>query len=820
MVKYLRYVVPLLAVISLGSRINANEPDARGVAFFEKKIRPVLVQHCYRCHSVEAQKKRRLRGGLLVDSRTGLLKGGDTGPAVVPGKASKSLLLEALHYKNEDLQMPPSEKLPDDVIADFTRWVIMGAPDPRDGKAVVKKYTIDIEAGRKFWSFRRLQEVNVPAVTTAEWPRGDVDRFVLAKLESTKLQPVGDAPSRQLVRRLYFDLVGLPPSPQQTEEFLKQVKKDRPSAITKLVDRLLASPRFAERWGRHWLDVARYGESNGGTKNTLWPDAWRYRDYVIRSFHEDKPFHQFVLEQIAGDLLPAKDDEQRRQQKVATAFLAMGSQPANAPKVEVVGEQLDVLGRAFLGISIGCARCHDHKFDPVPTRDFYAMAGVMFNTEIKDDAPLNKIDKSERKTYKNFQRSLSSATRKISKARDRLAQLTNQANLRHLPWQDWEALIQKFPKGRRRNGEKALKELRQGLAQLDKLKKAGVPDIHQAVAVGDRPAKGRRFVNAKIHIRGSDKNLGDEVPRGVMQILYTSEPAKIGENESGRLQMAKTIYKHPLVARVMVNRIWHHLFGRGLVRTVDNFGTLGERPSHPHLLEWLAARFVAENWSVKKTIRRIVLSRAYQLSDGIPKNATSNPQATDPDNVLVWRHSRRRLDAESIRDSILAASGVLDLSPPSRFELLVYHSEMSNLKAMDRIKKRAVYLPVNRGVSTDVMAVFNFPPADLVVGRRETASVPTQALFMLNSPLVLEHSQHMARRLLKNSTMSDPQRIDHACRLVWGRPATAEEKTQALSFISKHKQLNNQPPSEIQQLDAWAAFCQSLFCSAEFRFLR
>ncbi len=809
---------PLVGLL-ICSVANSAETDAKGIDFFEKKIRPVLVERCYRCHSVEAQKNRKLRGGLLLDSKQGLLKGGDTGPAVIPSNTKKSLLLKALHYKNEDLQMPPSGKLSERVIADFTLWIEMGAPDPRDKKTIVKKYEIDIEAGRKFWSLRPLQKQTPPKVKDKQWPLGEVDQFLLAKLESKNLNSVDDAHPRQLVRRLYIDLIGMPPNPEQIRDFIQRAKQNRRMAIQQTVDHLLASPRFGERWGRHWLDVARYGESNGGTKNTLWPDAWRYRKYVIDSFNKDMPFYQFVLEQIAGDLLHANDESDRKRQQVATAFLAMGSQPANALKVEVIGEQLDVMGRAFLGISIGCARCHDHKFDPVPTRDFYAMAGILFNTEILDDAPLNQFDKKQRKEYKNLLRGLVSATRTISKSRERLNELTKGRNIRHFPWQPWEQTISKLPEGIQKKARKTLEEMTQAETNLAKLRKGGPPNIHEAVMAKDRPGKGRRFINAKIHIRGSEKNLGEEIPRGVMQVLYTGEPETIGEQESGRLQLAKAINNHPLVARVMVNRIWHHLFGRGIVRTVDNFGTLGERPSHPDLLEWLAAKFIEENWSVKKMVRRIVLSRAYQLSDNIPEEARQELMDLDPDNVLIWRHSRRRLDAESIRDSILAASGMLDVTPPDRFDLLVYHSQTNDIKAMDKINKRAVYLPVNRGVSTDVMAVFNFPPADLVVGRRETASVPTQALFMLNSPLVIEHSQRLAKRLLDNK-LSDFQRLDEACLWILGRTATNEEKSLLLNFITNHQKQNQQTPDEVQTLDAWAACCQSLFCSAEFRFVR
>lgn len=597
-----RWFVSLISVLALPLIAPAADNE-QGIDFFEKKIRPVLVKQCYRCHSAEAQAKKRLKGNLFVDTRAGLLKGGDTGPAVIQHDVKKSLLLKALNYENKAFEMPPAGKLPESVIADFTQWIEMGAPDPRGGKVVQKKYDIDIEAGRKFWSIRPLQKYQIPKVNDKAWPKNDVDRFILAKLEEKKLKPLPDADARLLVRRIYFDLIGMPPTPEQIHDFLQAEKQNRSGAIASLVDHLLASPRFGERWGRHWLDVARYGESNGGTKNTLWPDAWRYRDYVIDAFNQDKPFHQFVREQIAGDLLPTKNDNDRRDNVIATGFLAMGSKTPAVPRMEIIGEQLDVLGRAFLGISIGCARCHDHKFAPVPTRDFYAMAGMMLNTQIQDGKPfasLNDFDKSAGKKYKDFQRNLTTATRAIEKAKDRLAELTTQANQRRYPGQGWEEVIAQLPGGQRAKAESTLKDLNKAQTDLEKLRREGVPDIHQAVGVVDRAAKGRNWLNAKIHIRGSEQNLGEEVPRSVMQVLHVGELPTIEGNRSGRDQLAASIHRHPLTARVMVNRLWHHLHGRGIVRTVDNFGTLGESPSHPELLDWLASRFVEENWSVKR----------------------------------------------------------------------------------------------------------------------------------------------------------------------------------------------------------------------------
>ncbi|GIW78200.1 MAG: hypothetical protein KatS3mg105_0007 [Gemmatales bacterium] len=371
----------------------------KGIDFFEKKIRPVLVQECYRCHS----SAKRQRGGLVLDTRAGIRKGGDTGPAVVPGKPEKSLLLTALRYKG-DLQMPPRGKLPDEVIADFEKWIAQGAPDPRDGKTVAK-HGIDMEAGRKFWAFQPFKKSPLPEVSDVAWPFNDIDRFILARLEAGKIKPGSDADRVTLIRRAYFDLIGLPPPLEKIDAFVNDTS---PKAFEKVVDELLASPHFGERWGRHWLDVARFAESTGGGRSLLLKEAWRYRDYVIESFNADKPYNRFVAEQIAGDLLPASSPNERAQNLIATAFLALGPtnyelQDKQVLEVDVIDEQLDTIGRAFLGLTIGCARCHDHKFDPIPTRDYYALAGIFKSTQtlIHDNVsrwveqPLPLTDKEE-----------------------------------------------------------------------------------------------------------------------------------------------------------------------------------------------------------------------------------------------------------------------------------------------------------------------------------------------------------------------------------------------------------------------------------------
>ncbi|MGE3806457.1 MAG: DUF1549 domain-containing protein, partial [Gemmataceae bacterium] len=488
---------------------RAADPSPADLEFFEKRIRPVLVEHCYQCHSTKA---KRVRGGLLVDSRAGLLKGGDTGPALVPGKPNESLLLKAMRF--DEIQMPPRGKLPATVLVDFEKWIARGAADPRAG-SVAKARGIDLEDGRKFWAFQMPRRSTPPPVKDRDWPRSDVDRFILAPLEAQGLTPVGDASRAQFVRRLYFDLTGLPPTAAEVEAFTNDKGAD---AYEKLVDRLLASPRYGERWGRHWLDVARYADTVGGGGNYTHDTAWRYRDYVIRSFNNDKPFDRFVQEQVAGDLMEARDNAEKSEQMIATAFLVLGPKELaeydkEKLRMDVVDEQIDTCGRSFLALTLGCSRCHDHKFDPVPITDYYALAGIFRSTVTIP--PKNKGG----------------------------------------PLSDW--MRRPLPDG---SGEV--------MAVMD-----------------DKQPR-----NSRIHIRGDVHNLGAEVERGFISVALYGDRPEISKTESGRLELAQWLGSkaNPLTARVMVNRVWQHLLGAGLVPSVDNFGIRGERPSHPELLDLLA----------------------------------------------------------------------------------------------------------------------------------------------------------------------------------------------------------------------------------------
>jgi hypothetical protein len=776
----------------------AEKPAAPAhLAFFEKSIRPVLVKECYSCHAKTAKK---VRGGLTLDTRAGLRKGGDTGPAIVPGEPAKSLLIKALKHQKDKLKMPPKKKLSDEVIADFEKWITLGAPDPREGAVRVAKNEIDIEKGRKFWSFQPPRKLPPPKVRNAAWPRGAIDRFLLAGLEAKGLKPVGDADPRALIRRLHFDLTGLPPSPEEVEAFVKKGRS--PAALAAAVDRLLASPRFGERWGRHWLDVARYAESSGRTANFAYPHAWRYRDYVIAAFNKDKPYDQFVREQLAGDLLSAKNDKDKAEALIATGFLAIGPKAHDEFnrrrfQMDVADEQIDATFQAFQGLTVACARCHDHKFDPIPQKDYYALAGIFRSTETCHGTI---------RVFLNFH-----ATRMLPLPKDAgvttpLEPLTEEGR----------AAIEKQIKdlrGQSRNltGRNAffrriflndrISTLRSRLSLYDS---DGTP---RAVAMGVR--EGRSIADSRLYVRGELDQPGETVKRGFPQVLTTKQPA-IREG-SGRRELADWIAAkdNPLTARVMVNRVWLHLFGRGLVPTPDNFGASGLRPSNQALLDHLAVAFVENGWSVKKLIRTIVLSRAYQLSSHHDKKNFD----ADPDNVLVWRMPRRRLEAEALRDTILAVAGRLDLTPPKGSAIsrggegnVAFRFFSGDPDASST--HRTVYLSIVRDRVPEMLTLFDFPDASLIIGERATTTVPAQALYLMNNAFVIRSAEAMADRLLA-AKGEDADRLKLAYQLCYSRPPSSVELEKAKQFLAAYG-------SKHPRRATWAALCQAFFASAEF----
>lgn len=777
--------------------------DSAKIEFFEKRVRPALAKYCYECHSAKSEK---VKGGLFLDTKTGIRKGGEIGPAIVPGDLRESLLIEAIHWKNEDLQMPPKKKLPDAIVKVLEDWVRMGAPDPRTGQTVVKD-EIDIEEGKKFWAFQPLVREE-PKVRNQKWSRSPIDRFVEAGFEAKGLSPAPDADKATLIRRVFFDLTGLPPVPDQLEGFLAN---DDPDAFEQVVDRLLASPQFGVRWGRHWLDVARYAESNGMERNAAFPHAWRFRDYVVDSFNEDKPFDQFVREQVAGDLLPGKTTDERI---VATGFLAMGPKSLNNRntaefKMDLVDEQIDVTTRAFMGLTVACARCHDHKFDPIATEDYYSMAGIFKSTH----ALFGGSGSGVRQTTKLIE--LQDGRKEPGEPKTDYAKLigANQAELRSLNKK--VAVIKKELKGKYKEDpiyqetvsmiKKTQAVVKKNRAKLAKSKKQT-----GSLAMGAREGKPE---NAKVHIRGNIATLGKVVPRGFPQVLDFSD-MQIDPAQSGRLQLAEWIADpaNPLTPRVLANRVWHHLFGRGIVRTVDNFGQTGERPSNFPLLDYLATRFVENGWSVKKLVREVVLSRAYQLSSiHDPANAK-----IDPDNAFFWKMNQRRLDAESMRDAMLAVSGRLILSPAEGSPVQNMDGNLGrNVKQLEELRKakldnRSIYLPVVRQAIPNVLKTFDFAEPSIIVGRRDVTTVPTQALFLLNSDFVITQSKALAEGLAQ---VRKEDQINHAFRLLFARPPTSGEKIRTQSFLDDCMKY------EDSELQAWTTVCQALLASAEFRYL-
>jgi hypothetical protein len=801
--------ITLLLGVNSRAEDAAQPDDPKGLEFFESKIRPVLAQQCYACHSTAAGKAE---SGLLLDSRERIRSGGDRGPAVVPRDAKSSILLSAITHADADLKMPPKkDRLPDAILADFRAWIEMGAPDPRTSSAATTvKSTIDLESARRFWSLQKPKLHPLPATTNPAWAKRDLDHFILAKLTDHKLNPSPDADPTTLLRRLHFDLIGLPPTPADIERFTAfspstslplSPSEQFENLYAAEIDRLLASPQFGERFGRHWLDVARFAESSGKEANISFPDAWRYRDYVIDAVNADIPFDRFITEQIAGDLLPAGSDAERARLLIATGFLAVG--PKNLDEgnqlqffADVIDEQIDAVTKAVTASSVACARCHNHKFDPYSMEDYYALAGIFASTKTffgTHVSPANRVGGDPLV----LPREAGAAILHPSLPPKKVAELT--AQLAALKAEKAETLRDALRIFWTSGGIKG---------QLDKVDETGRA-LPLAMGTLDR----EKIFDAPLLERGEIGRAGKTIPRGFPRVVELANAPNIPSDQSGRLELAHwlTHPDHPLTARVIVNRVWRHLFGAGLVRTVDNFGVTGEPPSHPELLDTLAVRFMADGWSLKKLVREIALSRTYRQA------STYNEAAfqTDPDNRLLWRMTKRRIDAESIRDAMLAASGELDTTRPAGSlvakkigdrPISLIGLDTSLPADLDGTRHRSVYLPVLRDRLPDVLDLFDFAEPSLVTGDRETTNVPLQALYLLNGPFVQARATALAQRLTKETTDNE-QRIHRAFIICLGRPPDADEAKIAAEFLNTKDE-----PEKIL-----AAFCQSLFATAEFR---
>ena len=752
--------------------VPSGADDTPGLEYFETHIRPLLAEHCFQCHSADAEK---LKANLYLDSRAGWKIGGDSGPAIVPGDPDQSLLIQAVSHTNGDLKMPPKTRLSEPEIEKLKTWISMGAPDPREGQIKRSAAEIDLAKGREFWAFKPPLVHPLPDVKNTSWPANYIDHFILARLEEADLTPADDAPKQTLLRRIYYDLVGLPPSPEEMRAFLAD---NSSAAFENVINHLLARPEFGERWGRHWLDVTRYAESSGGGRSLVFPDAWRFRDYVIDSFNKDKPYNQLILEHLAGDILEHDSVEQRNDQLIGSGYLVLGAlnyelQDHELLRMEFVDEQIDTIGRTFLGMTLGCARCHDHKFDPIPTTDYYALAGIFLSTE-----SMGKGSAASGVT--------SFATTQL--AVNNPAEIAQQQASLNALTKDIAAL-KKLPK----------EEQAPHLKELETQRKALTENLQNLQPKTMAPSESTSPADDYVRIRGQVRNKGEKVPRGFISVaMKPGTSAAIAEHSSGRLELARWIAdsNNPLTSRVMVNRVWKHLLGEGLVRTPDNFGETGELPSHPELLDNLALKFTNNVWSVKTLIREIVLSRTYQLS------SLSEPN-DDPENRLLSRANRKRLEAESIRDTALVISGTLNsqrggntLSNPGQYDLNYKFNTL----------RRSIYVPWFRNSMLDLFEVFDAANPNLVVGKRPVTNLPTQALFLMNSPFIHEQSQLTAKRLIQNQAT-----IAHAYQLILCRPPSASELASTENFLSQF--------APLEQKEAWTQICQTLFACVDFRFL-
>jgi cytochrome c553 len=1109
---------------------NATQTEADQRQHFEKQIRPLLAEHCWSCHGPESAESE-----LRLDSLDGLLEGGSRGPAVVPGQPEKSLMISAVNHADR-LQMPPKLKLPPAEVAVLVNWVRDGAYWP-DARAVekperVRKVTPDVlrDEDRQFWAFQPVRRAPLPEVQDASWARGPSDMFIRQRLEQEQLSPVAAADSATLLRRAAFDLLGLPPAPDDRDDFWKDPEQDR---FDRLLDRLLASPRYGERWGRHWLDIARYGDSNGLDENLAFANAFRYRDYVVRSLNRDKPYDQFVREQIAGDLIfdPAATTEATAVQSdpfdplIATGFLALGAKmlAEDDPlkmQMDIVDEQVDTVGKAFMGLTLGCARCHDHKYDPLSMSDYYALAGIFKSTKTMEnfsvvakwqERPLatpdqiaqlsqiqTRIDSQQKKldqqiaalnqeilaeVRKHSDAYLLAAAAQIWQERTRRsigtvlgiaatpqpttpavepaagsattvqvveAESYQRGNaLKHfqgygegigvilsngnggwhaeydlsVPEAGWYQLEVRYAAAASRPTELSINgklvrsdalrevtgswnpdtqkwhvegvfELQSGmnlvrlsrfepLPHIDKILIAKVDRVldvaalfaaeSATVAPDDKPASielkaafvdqwrrrlekaeaesegplkdwgawlvtskrpdfrateesarglaalaaqtGRRLVATEqqwqellataaseqaavpkelpdadgesyrkllynsmpgsplatpstieeyyaaplkesirrdrdelqqlrqslpklpetmavaegtledlpIHLRGNHTSLGKErIPRRFPRILDTDSPSTLTPSQSGRLDLARWLTRsdHPLTSRVVVNRIWIGHFGDGLVRSADNFGRLGDRPSHPELLDWLAQRLLDRGWSLKSLHRELMQSATYQLS--AENHAAA--QLRDPDNRWHWHHARRRLEAEAIRDSILAVADTLDLRMegsllPTANRAYVTSTANVNPQIYDS-PRRTIYLPVVRSALYDVLQAFDFAEPSVLNGKRDATTVAPQALFMLNSTVVAEQARAVASQLMRQPSQHDPQRLEWLYQKVLGRAPRERERTAATHFLQVYAtNLERSEPdlsNDARSLRVWQAVCRSLIASNEF----
>lgn len=908
----------VMALVTLGMAADVGAESASDLEFFEKQVRPILIERCYECHSVESGKSK---GGLLMDSREALLRGGDSGVAFVAEKPDESLIIEAVRYRNQDMQMPPKGAMPASEVKVLEKWVAMGAPDPRDEVVAGGKKKRDFAQDARHWSFGRVQPVTLP--------KGDgkienpIDAFVaeaLAKAELTK-QPEADRAT--LIRRVTFDLTGLPPSAEEVREFELD---SRPDAYARLVDRLLESPHYGVRWGRHWLDVARYADSNGLDENVAFGTAWRYRDYVVKAFNDDKPFDQFLTEQLAGDLMKTVDLPARQQRVAATAFLNLGAKVLAEPDKErlvmdIIDEQIDTVGKTFMGLTLGCARCHEHKFDPISHEDYYALAAIFKSTrsladsrtgalshwyegalgDLDDFAKIHANEYQLTQATKKMRAAEAAATNEVvSKVKEQAVeylvaalQVPEHATLTQAKavaeplglhgvvllncrvylrtaadeefFQVWREALS-LPAGAREkvrahyqplfaealaNAKSEDEAVKSALAQLnnrqgflamppvlDSLYPAEtltaiqvlrgdaervekqLPDLPTVMGVAESDTI---LESLPVHIRGNHMALGDPVNRGVPTVIKASmggkEP-KFSAGQSGRLELAQwlTDPAHPLTARVFVNRVWTWHFGQGLVRTPDNFGLLGEKPTHPELLDWLAAEFVKSGWKVKNLHRLILNSATYRQA-----SAALAPER-DPENLLLSHFPIRRLEAEEIRDAILSVAGILDLNlggktVPLRNRQFVFNHTSKDATTYESLR-RAIYLPIIRNNIYDLFQQFDYPDASMTTGMRGASVVAPQALWLMNSDLMVNAATELVGQVGQSNDRDET--LKAVFLRIFGRDGEARHYQRCRDFIREYDAVLASLVTDAEQRNqqVLVAMVQTLLMSNDFLHVR
>ena len=911
----LRSAALLFAVVALASpqlSARAEEKlDPAQVEFFENKIRPVLAESCYNCHS---QKSEKVKGGLFLDTKDGLLKGGDNGPAIVPGDPDKSLLIKAVRYSDPNLQMPPKDKkLSSEQIADLEAWVKMGAPDPR----TAVNQTLAVREGQKknHWAFQPIKRPAVPEVSKPNWTRNPIDNFVFAKLDENGMKPSARADKRTLIRRATFDLIGLPPTHEEVEAFLAD---DSERALEVVVDRLLASPQYGERWARHWLDVARYADTKGYVfeEERRYPYSYTYRDYVIRAFNEDLPYNRFIIEQLAADLLPLGED---KRPLAAMGFLTLGRRFLNN-QPDIIDDRIDVVTRGFMGLTVQCARCHDHKYDPIPTKDYYSLYGVFASSSEPSEKPLlgakslpqqypayqeerkKRVDEMDTFRAEKFAEVLADVRSKTGDyllaaldaeklddkgkldtfARERklhpigvrrwmnhfeaqrkkehdpvfaplfaFAALTNftgeaKAVAEHYATNDaanpvnpivakafegapdkelkdvtakykmifeqveksWTE-AQKDKKGKLENAdEEALRQVLYAESSPARIPDGEIPRLFDVPAAQKSRALQRKVEELdavhpgspprgmtlqenstphkpRIFVRGSQFNLGDEVPRQFLAIA-SGPDRKPFEKGGGRLELAESIASkdNPFTSRVLVNRVWINHFGAGLVTTPSDFGVRSDAPSHPELLDYLAAWFMENGWSLKKLHKLILLSNTYQQAS----NENAAYAEKDPTNRLLSRMNRRRLEFEPFRDSVLQVTGRLDLKQGG---------QPVEITTRPFTHRRTVYSFIERQNLPGIFRTFDFASPDATSPQRFNTTVPQQALFMINSPFLAEQTRSLAKA--SEAAGSTPaQKIERLYEAALQRSPLPEEVTLAQQFVEEQAKIPPpEPPVEV-----------------------